>query len=448
MAPLVVKSRFHKPLDMVAVRTMGNETVAQSGTDLAWCRGDSPDSPTLGHMAFLHMGTRPQESSKPSSSSKSRLVSSQCSRHQMMEITRLYIQAVQAANVAPLNIKKIRRRALTNASSIDLGLPPSPLPPVSSGSEASSSASPPPTGFTFTAEWDLTKKSFIFTPLRDAHSPMSSASPRSARSAATGVPVNVDDELLSNSTLASPSLYSPSVLSPHPDLSTVSSPVTDSESAEAAPTTAPSAENREECSPSPVGTPVSSIFDRDSLYSSHKRHHSRSSAASSVISLVDMELDSEKQKARRALPPKPDLCLDTMSSPLKALDKSLLATKECGAHAASSIVSFVDMSLDTEKRHTRRALPSRPSRPDLHLDTLSSPVKSTKTSGAQGIARSASERSPCDRPSYAQRPLPRIPRTRRRLPDVPRNAASMYESVSQASPYRALIRAWRLITPP
>lgn len=292
---------------------------------------------------------------------------------------------MQAANVAPLNIKKIRRRALTNASSIDLGLPPSPLPPISNGSEASTSASPPPTGFTFTAEWDLTKKSFVFTPLRDAHSPMSSASPRSVRSP---VPVNVDDELLSQSTLASPSLYSPSVLSPHPELSTVSSPVSDASDAEAAPATAPPADDHE-CSPSPVGTPVSSIFDRDSLYSSHQRHRSRSSAASSVISLVDMEFEAEKQNVRRALPPRPDLCLDTLSAPLKALDKSLLATKECGA---------------------------------------------------QGVARSASERS-CDRPSYAQRPLPRIPRTRRRLPDVPRNAASMYESVSQACFRRALMHS-------
>ncbi|KAI0077207.1 hypothetical protein K474DRAFT_1643653 [Panus rudis PR-1116 ss-1] len=89
----------------------------------------------------------------------------------------------KANNVAPLDIKKIRRRGLRTG--VQLVLPPSPLPlprsplAISPRTPKSSASNTPQTALTFTAEWDLTQKTFVFTPtpFESTYSP-SQISPR------------------------------------------------------------------------------------------------------------------------------------------------------------------------------------------------------------------------------------------------------------------------------
>ncbi|KAF7798837.1 hypothetical protein EIP86_010063 [Pleurotus ostreatoroseus] len=194
---------------------------------------------------------------------------------------------MQAVNVAPLKIvKKNRRKGLV--SSVPLVLPPSPppSPPLFTCTSDSSPISLPQSALAFTAEWDLGQKTFVLTPL-DSPSSRTAASP----SRINAIPVNVEDDLRPISiALSTPSLYSPSILSRHPDLPVLQhSPSPRSE----VPIIDLTIEEDADYSPSCVGTPVSSIFDREPGYS-HSRNFSQSTAASSMFELHSMhEKDSE-----------------------------------------------------------------------------------------------------------------------------------------------------------
>ncbi|KAJ3550296.1 hypothetical protein NM688_g5093 [Phlebia brevispora] len=244
---------------MVAARSMRDaECSAQSGTGNAWCLMDSP---TLGRMPSI--SSRPtNRKNANSTASSSRL-------------------AVQAVNVAPLNIKKIRRRALV--SGVHLALPPSPRPYVeASGSSASST---PHSALTFTAEWDLTQKAFVITPLEPSY-PQSTTS---SHFASSPVPINVDEDSLPISpSFSVPSVYSPSFLNPHPDLPSSLQQV--SFERDKVSVIDLTTDDEAEYSPSSVCTPVSSIFDRELVYS-HGRNLSQSTTASSIYT---GELDDEK----------------------------------------------------------------------------------------------------------------------------------------------------------
>lgn len=184
---------------------------------------------------------------------------------------------MQAVNVAPLNIKKNRRKGI--ASGIQLVLPPSaPASPLwSAGVSSPSTLSTPQSALAFTAEWDLTQKTFVITPL-DSPSPQSAGSPRSV---GNSVPTNVEEDLRSTSpTLSSPSVYTPSVLIPHPDLPALQHPSLPRTKVSVIDLTT---DQDEDYSPSCAGTPVSSIFDREICYS-HSRNVSQSTTASSMYS--------------------------------------------------------------------------------------------------------------------------------------------------------------------
>lgn len=95
---------------------------------------------------------------------------------------------VEAQSVPPLNVKKLRRRALI--SGVPLVLPESPvMPPMAN--------STPSTSLTFTANWDATLHEFSFTPVSPG-CPSPSPSPRFV---ASPVPHDVDadpDDVESN----------------------------------------------------------------------------------------------------------------------------------------------------------------------------------------------------------------------------------------------------------
>ena len=112
-------------------------------------------------------------------------------------------------DVAPLNVKKMRRRGFS--TSLRLVLPPSPLPlprsPLGKSSFLATPATPlipprspsglshtstPQTALTFTAEWDLTQRTFVFTPFQSSYSP-SAISPLHAGSP---VPDDVANEIV------------------------------------------------------------------------------------------------------------------------------------------------------------------------------------------------------------------------------------------------------------
>lgn len=173
--------------------------------------------------------------------------------------------------VAPLNIKKkvkqFRRRGIV--SGVHLQLPSSPRPVPTS----------PLPEITFTAEWDLDQNTFVFTPLDNTY-------PRSAVSSefpSSLIPVNVDeDSSPCSSALSSPSIYSFSSASPrHPRLPVVETAWSSKE--EVAESASPDS-SRIPYSPthSSPSTPVSPIFDRESIYS-HGRKLSQSTTASSIV---------------------------------------------------------------------------------------------------------------------------------------------------------------------
>lgn len=187
----------------------------------------------------------------------------------------LLSQASQAVSVAPLNVrknvKKNRRRGLISGVALDL--PPSPLP----------TPSPPHTSITFTAEWDLTQKSFIFTPFNPGY-PLAPTAPHFMRDM-TPIPVNVDEDVPYSPPLSAPSVYS-AVTSPHhPCLSAIQTTWTMKGSTPSIASRSTSSPDSTDSSPC---TPVSPIFDDDSMYS-HGRKLSQSTVASSVTDLSDEE---------------------------------------------------------------------------------------------------------------------------------------------------------------
>ncbi|TCD64481.1 hypothetical protein EIP91_004042 [Steccherinum ochraceum] len=154
-------------LDMVAARsTLLVDLTQPSGTDNAWSMLDSPmlDSPTLGRMSSFIKGKAPVRD-KPVPAP--------------LSLTPVNVAplTIRKANVAPLDIKKIRRRGFMTG--VQLDLPPTPQPPQRSPLAISTTMplSPPPsTALTFTAEWDLTQRAFVFTPFETSY-PLSATSP-------------------------------------------------------------------------------------------------------------------------------------------------------------------------------------------------------------------------------------------------------------------------------
>ncbi len=276
---------------------------------------------------------------------------------------------MQAINVAPLNIKKIRRRGLV--SGVHLTLPPSPLP------TGSPKHSPPETALTFTAEWDLTENTFVFTPFESSYPP-SSVSSQFSRSP---VPVNVDEDTVSRSaSLISPSVYS-SMLSPHPAF-TPSRPsyVGDDRMAP----NRPESIKGNDSAASSHGTPVSSIFDRNSMYS-HSRQLSQSTVASSVLEdpskcgqatssvpiTRETALHTFKQELHRAVPEPDDksdfdrgvvdeMDQDLLMAPMHAFEKTLWESTESDAQAIRrSVVGQVATVFPNATRR-ERPLPDVP----------------------------------------------------------------------------------------
>lgn len=213
------------------------------------------------------------------------------------------LQVVPAADTAPLNIKKIRRRGLV--SGVHLVLPPSPLPLASSNlAPPLHTSSTPGSALTFTAEWDLTHNTFVFTPFESDH-PQSTDSPRFLLSP---VPINVEDDPFARGTAPStPSPYTPSsirgIISPVP----ASAPIRHSWSEEVIivtdETDMPDPSGSNTTASSAPSTPVSPIFD--SPLSTKRYSHGRKSSQSTVASSVT-DLSLPEAEKPPALPPKDD----------------------------------------------------------------------------------------------------------------------------------------------
>ena len=170
-------------------------------------------------------------------------------------------------------------------------LPPSPLPLGSTlAVPTPRTASTPGTALTFTAEWDLTQKTFVFTPFESEH-PQSSSSPRFVLSP---VPVSVEEDYFPRSppAPATPSVYS-TYASSRSSMQAMISPTAFRRSWSgdiAVVTDGPTPSGLGDSSSSEPSTPVSPIFDSPDTFS-HGRKLSHSTAASSVtdLSLPDAE---------------------------------------------------------------------------------------------------------------------------------------------------------------
>ncbi|KZT03930.1 uncharacterized protein LAESUDRAFT_761524 [Laetiporus sulphureus 93-53] len=137
------RRRFKNSLDMVAARpeVFVDLVTSPSSTDNA---RSMVDSPVLGQLSGVALSNK--------------------------DVDPLRVRrAVPAVHVAPLNVKKKRRKALLSGA--HLYLPASPLPPATPGLT-------PQTSLTFTAEWSATQRGFLFTPLTN-ESLRSDISPRS-----------------------------------------------------------------------------------------------------------------------------------------------------------------------------------------------------------------------------------------------------------------------------
>ncbi|KAL4249172.1 hypothetical protein ABKN59_007271 [Abortiporus biennis] len=192
-----IRHRFQNSLDMVAARPVFVDLTVPSGTNIAW---STMDSPTLGrHSSMYHRIELVQDEPSPLPSPLPRL---------MISVPPVEAKQVNNGNLLspvlagqhvpePLDIKKLRRRALTRK--ITLVLPPSPLPAprsphLSPPALSPSPASTPQTALTFTADWDLQDNTFVFTPFETSH-PLSafSSSPTTKRSP---VPDDVRSEVV------------------------------------------------------------------------------------------------------------------------------------------------------------------------------------------------------------------------------------------------------------
>ncbi|KAI0937739.1 hypothetical protein AcW1_003817 [Taiwanofungus camphoratus] len=183
MAATARRQRFEHSLDMGAVRPELCIKVSSPVVDNAW---SMVDSPVLGRTSSV--------SRRPTEIATSSFAPLRCS--------------TKPRPVAPLNIKKIRRRGLL--SGVHLVLPPSPLSPPTPGLT-------PQTSLTFTAEWDSTQEEFMFTPLEN-ELPTSALSPHAPTSP---VPEDFDGELDMTPSSTAPCPGSPcsstSSGSSHPD---------------------------------------------------------------------------------------------------------------------------------------------------------------------------------------------------------------------------------------
>jgi len=189
-----IRHRFQNSLDMVAARSTLVDLTRPSGTDNAWSMVDSPTlgrrpsfaprrieliqgepSPIPSPLPRLTINIAPLEPRKVDVSPLSIKKANGSSSAGENKVT-LSLGPIPA----PLDIKKIRRRALT--TNVRLVLPPSPLPPprspvlFSPALLSPNSATTPQTGLTFTAEWDLNRSTFVFTPFETSY-PLSAISP-------------------------------------------------------------------------------------------------------------------------------------------------------------------------------------------------------------------------------------------------------------------------------
>ncbi|EPT02420.1 hypothetical protein FOMPIDRAFT_1015236 [Fomitopsis schrenkii] len=162
MHATVARRRFDKSLDLVAARPelFVDLVSSPSSTDNAWSMLESP---------FLRRDVM------------------QAPRTPFEEPEYSLSAPAPAISVAPLNIKKMRRRGLL--SGIHLVLPKTPLPPPTPRSGHT-----PQTSLTFTAELDATGGGFLFTPITDDE-PTSALSTHSTRSP---VPDDIDGEFTPN----------------------------------------------------------------------------------------------------------------------------------------------------------------------------------------------------------------------------------------------------------
>ncbi|PCH35722.1 hypothetical protein WOLCODRAFT_140045 [Wolfiporia cocos MD-104 SS10] len=160
MTAMAARRRFADSLDMVAARPILSIDLVSSpiSLDNAW---SMVDSPVLGH---------PTDSVQQSGPSVPRI-----------EHLRIQKKSARVAPVAPLNIKKARRKGLL--SGVQLVLPTTPLPPSTPGMT-------PQTSLTFTAEWD-DDRGYLFTPL--------SSAPRSAAVTTQVSPRSIPDDITEES---------------------------------------------------------------------------------------------------------------------------------------------------------------------------------------------------------------------------------------------------------
>ncbi|TFY59661.1 hypothetical protein EVJ58_g5644 [Rhodofomes roseus] len=157
MQATAARRRFDKSLDLVAARPelFVDLVSSPSSTDNAWRMLETPN---------LERDVV------------------QNPRTPFLEAERSPLALAPAVPVAPLNIKKMRRRGLL--SGIHLVLPKTPLPPPTPNPGHT-----PQTSLTFTAEVDESGRGFFFTPISDE--PMSALSPQSTKSP---VPDDIDGE--------------------------------------------------------------------------------------------------------------------------------------------------------------------------------------------------------------------------------------------------------------
>lgn len=306
-------------------------------------------------------------------------------------------QAVPADITAPLNVKKARRRGLV--SGVHLVLPPSPLPLTSSNLAVPTprTSSTPGTALTFTAEWDLTQKTFVFTPF-ESDTPSSAGTPMFILSP---VPVNVDhaddDSLPRSPAPSTPSLYAPSRSSMQVLISPAPARVRRSWTEGLVVVTDAPAESRpsrlHDSSPaSEPSTPVSPIFDSPPPppKHAHARSASQSTAASSV---TDLALPEAEQPPPASPKPTPaDAARHTFAQELL---RAVPAARDGG-----------DFSPDTYR--------------ELDADLLLSPMDVFERTLWEGTV-------PDSRRATLQRPLapPRRPPA-----DVPRTASSAFSVYS------------------
>jgi hypothetical protein len=276
-------------------------------------------------------------------------------------------QASQAVSVAPLNVKKkvkqIRRRGLI--SGVHLDLPPSPIP----------TPSPPHTSITFTAEWDWSEKTFVFSSSSTSY-PLAPTATHFMRDSAP-IPVNVDEDYFSYSpALSTPSVYTTSVSSPHhPRLSGIQTTWMSART----PSIASRSTSSPDSSNSSPSTPVSPIFDTNSIYS-HSRKVSQSSITSS---------DTDYSEDMMAASPKRG-ALDRTADEFSGRALPCTSYYDCN-HADCRTMMGRDLLLAPQSAFEQI----------LYQSMVAEPLSARRPATANPIAR----------PALHRRPLPDVPTT-------------------------------------